>query len=112
MVGLGLDTVTGALSLHVCPSLVPTPFPTGTGGLVTLAGGYGTMLGCATSLRGGVGGGPVVLSILPRSCTRLRRTVCPLSVSHNSLAQKLASQQSLGLSGQTADPGTELSDQG
>ena len=37
------------------------PFPTGTGWLVTLVGGFGTRLGRATSLCGGVGGGPVVL---------------------------------------------------
>ena len=79
-VGLGLDTFTGALSLHVCPSLVLIPFPTGIGPLVTLAGGFGTKLGCATSLHGGVGGGPVVFSILPRKCTQFRRIVCPLSV--------------------------------
>ena len=64
-VGLGLDTFTGALSLHICPLLLLSPLTTGTGWLVTLVGRFCTMLGCATSQCGGVGGGPVVLGILP-----------------------------------------------
>ena len=41
-----------------------TPFQIGIGRLVTLVGGFGTRLGCAITLHGGVGGGPVVIGIL------------------------------------------------